>query len=100
MVLFFIQFLFVGALALLRASGEDSSQPAGAVSEISPHREVGETNLIPLILLERVPLADAIRNLAREQKINYVIDSRLSGFIPAEPSVTCLLDQRHGGGSP
>src|SRR5438094_10405723 len=58
--------------------------------------EAGATNIIPLIVIENVPLHDAIRNLARQSGINYVLDPHILGpvttsdrrFVP-EPTVSC-----------
>ena len=35
------------------------------------------TNIIPLIVMDDVPLEDAIRNLARQSGLNYIIDPRV-----------------------
>lgn len=55
----------------------------------------GEKPVIPLIVMDDVPLLDAIKNLARQAGINYIIDPRLTpAFVGAdgksvrEPTVT------------
>jgi type II secretory pathway component GspD/PulD (secretin) len=45
--------------------------------------KAAETNtVIPLIVMEDVPLTDAIKNLARQAGINYILDPRVSGSGP------------------
>ena len=41
-----------------------------------------DTNVIPLIVMDDVPLSDAIKNLARQAGINYILDPRVSGSGP------------------
>lgn len=41
-----------------------------------------DTNVIPLIVMEDVPLTDAIKNLARQAGINYILDPRVSASGP------------------
>src|SRR5258708_33254695 len=41
-----------------------------------------DTNVIPLIVMDDVPLSDAIKNLARQAGINYILDPRISGSGP------------------
>ena len=46
---------------------------------------------IPLIVIDNVPLTDAIRNLARQMELNYILDSRImgrKGLFAKEPSVS------------
>lgn len=88
MLQIFFQLLFFGALALSWVFGGSSGQSSGPMPEIAPYREIGDTRIIPLIRMQRVPLADAIRNLAREERINYIIDPSLSEYIPAARPVT------------
>ena len=52
-------------------------------------------NLIPLIVMDDVPLTDAIRNLARQAGLNYILDPKIGfgqvgpdGKIMAQPSVS------------
>ena len=53
-----------------------------------------DSEAVPLIVIGDVPLPDAIRNLARQASLNYILDPRVpgSGFGPgrtaAQPSVT------------
>src|SRR5258708_14050887 len=44
--------------------------------------KAADTNVIPLIVMEDVPLSDAIKNLARQAGINYILDPRVSGSGP------------------
>lgn len=59
---------------------------------IESHRTGPEPEIIPLIVLDEVPLADAIRNLANQAAIKYAFTPEVAnGFVPAgkpQPSVT------------
>jgi hypothetical protein len=48
--------------------------PSGAIGAESP----GTNAVIPLVVMDNVPLDDAIRNLARMAKINFILDPRVS----------------------
>jgi hypothetical protein len=44
-------------------------------------QEPANTNkIIPLIVMDEVPLSDAIANLARQAGINYILDPQLAGL--------------------
>jgi len=51
---------------------EAGAEPATGVEE-----EEAPTVIIPLIVMDEVPLMDAIRNLARQAEINYMVDPRV-----------------------
>jgi len=46
-----------------------------------PGRAADTNFVIPLIVMEDVPLTDAIKNLARQAGINYILDPRVAGFV-------------------
>jgi hypothetical protein len=47
----------------------------------APGQEPANTNrIIPLIVMDEVPLSDAIANLARQAGINYILDPQLAGL--------------------
>lgn len=51
---------------------------AVSLGAVTPAR-AGDTNaVIPLIVMDDVPLLDAIRNLARQAEINYIIDPQIT----------------------
>lgn len=64
---------------------------AGAPGAAAPptNRSPNSTNVVPLIVIDNVPLADAIRNLARQAGLNIILDPRVPGASPAA-----------GGGTP
>jgi|SRR6266850_2056795 len=47
-----------------------------------PGRAADTNFVIPLIVMEDVPLTDAIKNLARQAGINYILDPRVAGSGP------------------
>ena len=57
---------------------------ATATNEVASTISVAETNaapaapIIPLIVMDDVPLTDAIKNLARQANLNYMLDPRIS----------------------
>lgn len=64
---------------------------------VAPDAAAVSTNapVIPLIVMDEVPLSDAIKNLARQANINYMLDPKLSygqpgpdGKIVPQPSVS------------
>src|SRR5258706_1797114 len=57
--------------------------------------ENSATNIIPQIIMDGVPLREAIRNLARQMGINFLLDPQITGspgtvdnYIVPEPSVS------------
>ena len=75
--------------------------PAAAVAPVSsiaatpPATEVTRTNLshevVPLIVIDDVPLIDAVKNLARQAGLNYLPDPKLL-TITNQPNVTMRLE--------
>jgi type II secretory pathway component GspD/PulD (secretin) len=64
-----------------------ATQSADAISTNAPVQAATDTNtvadatgapIIPLIVMDDVPLTDAIKNLARQANINYMLDPKLS----------------------
>ena len=53
-----------------------------APSPTSAQQAATTNQVIPLIVMDDVPLDDAIRNLARVAGINYILDPRISGSRP------------------
>lgn len=51
--------------------GEAEAQEAGEADEMDP------AAVIPLIVMDDVPLTDAIRNLARQAQLNYMLDPKI-----------------------
>ena len=49
----------------------------GASSQARAQQAASTNKIIPLIVLEEVPLDDAIRNIARMAGINYILDPRV-----------------------
>ncbi len=53
---------------------------------------------IPLIVMEQVPLIDAVRNLARQAELNYIIDPRVpgsgigAGMLARQPNINVRLE--------
>src|SRR5512142_2417901 len=86
---------------------------SGVLLPVASGQQTAKTQeTIPLIQMENVPLKDAIRNLARQAGLNYILDPKLDGSWEVaggrEPSVNArwenltadqALDrvlQRHG----
>ena len=87
LALFGLMTLLVTGVLLPVASGQESSKKT-----------------IPLIQMEDVPLKDAIRNLARQARLNYILDPKLYGPWQAgegkpgrEPSVTARWENLTAG---
>jgi len=81
-----------GATATGATGSEAAAQPATPVAEAPAAEAPAPTAanpaqtgpLIPLIVMDDVPLTDAIRNLARQSGINYMLDPKI-GFGQAGP---------------
>ncbi|HOX58378.1 MAG TPA: hypothetical protein P5205_15050 [Candidatus Paceibacterota bacterium] len=74
-------------------AANDAAQPAAPATDAASETSPGTP--IPLITIEDVPLTDAIRNLARQAEINYVLDPKIGfgqvgpdGKVTPQPSVT------------
>ena len=70
-----------------------AEEPAPSVAKPAPGPQPGGT--IPLIVMDDVPLTDAIRNLARQASLNYMLDPKIGFGQPgpdgkplAQPSVS------------
>jgi hypothetical protein len=72
----FFLLLLVAAVMPRIAAGQDGGQ---------------ESDVIPLISMKEVPLWDAVRNLARQAKINYILDPRLPAYSIRQPTITARL---------
>ena len=55
----------------------DTNETASAVSAVTTN-VVPAAPIIPLVVMDDVPLTDAIKNLARQANINYMLDPRIS----------------------
>jgi type II secretory pathway component GspD/PulD (secretin) len=82
------------APAAAQVAANDAAQPAAAASN-PPAAEAKASStaqpgaLIPLIVMDDVPLTDAIRNLARQAGINYMLDPKIGfGQIGADGKTT------------
>ena len=54
-----------------------TATPASAETAATPADEIDSGAVIPLILMDDVPLTDAIRNLARQAELNYMLDPKI-----------------------
>jgi len=70
-------------------------QPASAIPTNIAILDVSRTNaaaeLVPLIVIDDVPLIDAVKNLARQAGLNYLPDPKLQ-TITNQPNVTMRLE--------
>jgi type II secretory pathway component GspD/PulD (secretin) len=71
---------------------DNNAAPAAGAADVSNAPPAGGTNalpqasgVIPLIVMDDVPLTDAIRNLARQASLNYMLDPKI-GFGQADAS--------------
>ena len=84
-------------------AANDAGQPAAPASEAptpapeaaAPGSTAQPDAVIPLIVMDDVPLTDAIRNLARQAELNYMLDPKIGfgqagadGKAMAQPSVS------------
>ena len=53
------------------AAADTNAAPAGDTASVDP------SAVIPLIVMDDVPLTDAIRNLARQARLNYMLDPKI-----------------------
>jgi len=65
--------LFRATLALLAFASATGAAAAPAF------QDAADPNTVPLIVIDGVPLPDAIRNLARQAGLNYILDPRVPG---------------------
>jgi len=70
-------------------------QPASSIPTNATLLDVSRTNaaaeLVPLIVIDDVPLVDAVKNLARQAGLNYLPDPKLA-TITNQPNVTMRLE--------
>jgi type II secretory pathway component GspD/PulD (secretin) len=64
---------------LLAVSASVALMRFGA-SSVSAQEPANTNRIIPLIVMDEVPLSDAIANLARQAGINYILDPQLAGL--------------------
>jgi type II secretory pathway component GspD/PulD (secretin) len=91
------------APAATTVAANDAAQPAAPASDATvtaseaaqPGSTIQSDPIIPLIVMEDVPLTDAIRNLARQAGLNYMLDPKIGfgqvgadGKATAQPSVS------------
>src|SRR5436309_4248013 len=75
------------ATAVLPAANMATNNPAAGDA-----MRAGATNeLVPLIVIDDVPLLDAVKNLARQAGLNYLPDPRLT-TVTNQPNVTMRLE--------
>ncbi len=65
--------------------------PAGPAADVVQTNSVG-AELVPLIVIDDVPLLDAVKNLARQAGLNYLPDPSLA-TITNQPNVTMRLEK-------
>jgi type II secretory pathway component GspD/PulD (secretin) len=77
------------------AAAAAPAAPAAAPDAAKPADAPQANTIIPLIVMDDVPLTDAIRNLARQANINFVLDPKIpygqvgpDGKVMPQPSVT------------
>ena len=58
------------------------AQPGGTPAQAAGGAEGAASDVVPLIVIEDVPLTDAIRNLARQSNLNFQFDPRLTAVGP------------------
>lgn len=68
------------AVTVLISAGAGAAPPTSGVPHTvaEARRQPAKDDVIPLIEMENVPLADAIRQLARQAHLNALLDPRLS----------------------
>src|ERR1035437_7468287 len=71
-------------VGLLAGSLAVSPKPTDATVETAPPAPVADVGtpqagaIIPLIVMDEVPLTDAIKNLARQAGLNYMLDPKMN----------------------
>src|SRR5215831_14790714 len=66
------------AEATTNATTEVATNAPGTEPTPSATTSAGSSAVIPLIVMDDVPLTDAIKNLARQAGINYMLDPKIS----------------------
>ena len=66
-------------LVLLACTGAALAENAVTNSPNEAATAVNAAELVPLIVIDEVPLTDAIRNLARQSNLNFQFDPRITG---------------------
>jgi type II secretory pathway component GspD/PulD (secretin) len=92
--------LFAGSLAALAQTNSPADPPAAVTTPAAPAEAPAPAvatpppapqpgAVIPLIVMDDVPLTDAIRNLARQAALNYQLDPKIGyGQVGADGKVT------------
>src|SRR4029434_9024625 len=81
------------------AAGAPATQPDAAAVPAAPRGD----EIVPLIVIDDVPLTDAVRNLARQSSLNFQFDPRISSTnqpnvsirfenVSAQEALTAVLD--------
>src|SRR5450759_2561938 len=95
-----LTFTLVGMLATGLAGFAQTNSPAAdapppAPEAATPSSIAQPDAIIPLIVMDDVPLTDAIRNLARQSGLNYMLDPKIAfgqvgpdGKATPQPSVS------------
>lgn len=68
-----------------------SNLSTNATAQVENVRAAATNELVPLIVIDDVPLLDAVKNLARQAGLNYLPDPKLS-TITNQPNVTMRLE--------
>src|SRR5450759_2378413 len=92
-----IVLMLVGLLAGSLAASAQTTDATVETATPAPVADVGTPQagaIIPLIVMDEVPLTDAIKNLARQAGLNYMLDPKMSYTQPgpdgraAQPTVS------------
>src|SRR5450759_3085723 len=93
-----IVLMLVGLLAGSLAASAPTTDATVETATPAPVADVGTPQagaIIPLIVMDEVPLTDAIKNLARQAGLNYMLDPKIGfgqigtdGKATAQPSVS------------
>ena len=74
-------------------AAQTGTDPQIVITQAQP--KVSDTPIIPLIVMDEVPLTDAIKNLARQANLNYMLDPKITfgqpgadGKIAPQPSIS------------
>lgn len=94
-LLTFVGLLFCAGAAFSQTNSATTSAEASAPAAPRPALASQPGALIPLIVMDDVPLTDAIRNLARQANLNYMLDPKIGfgqlgqdGKVVPQPSVS------------
>jgi type II secretory pathway component GspD/PulD (secretin) len=69
----------------------DASPPKPAATDASANATADPNEVVPLIVIDDVPLTTAIQNLARQANLNFQFDPRISGS--NQPNVTIRFEK-------